>query len=461
MGKKVCKERVDRFFTYYQLNPLLGPDTLQGWSAEVIFSKATFTQCIQRWVHDASLISIIYPAFSGFDLIQQASDPGDKLDLVRCLHAKGQCQSNVMEQIQIVETENQVTFTFSPYQETEDGSTCRYADMPLGAWVPNPNYFQVSEYTLSYTALESPKPSSLEVPFIGQIQLAWKAIPLSPMALAQGNQPTSLKVWEALLARCFKWCTHDYLGGYTPVDKDVLIEKSIFAKELVRLKKQYAAALCSSWTECTDPKKFVYEDLALTAYLICLWESPLRRPSLSEAELRALTQQSVYFADLGCGNGLLTYLLHCEGFHGYGIDSRARKIWTRWQQAGAQLHEAELNVHEYAFPPQVNWLLGNHADELVPWIPTLAQRISPLPNLFLLPCCFYNTSGKLFCPPKSAFPVPSHLEKAGSRYKRYLQYVGEACDRNQYNVVYDSLRIPSTKNIALICTPKADALLPS
>ena len=27
-----------------------------------------------------------------------------------------------------------------------------------------------------------------------------------------------------------------------------------------------------NWTEKTDPKKFVYEDIAIATYLICLWK---------------------------------------------------------------------------------------------------------------------------------------------------------------------------------------------
>jgi hypothetical protein len=30
--------------------------------------------------------------------------------------------------------------------------------------------------------------------------------------------------------------------------------------------------LISNWTEKTDPKKFVYEDLAIATYLLCLWK---------------------------------------------------------------------------------------------------------------------------------------------------------------------------------------------
>lgn len=33
------------------------------------------------------------------------------------------------------------------------------------------------------------------------------------------------------------------------------------------------------------------------------------------------------FVDLGCGNGLLVHILSEEGYTGYGIDVRKRKIW--------------------------------------------------------------------------------------------------------------------------------------
>lgn len=36
------------------------------------------------------------------------------------------------------------------------------------------------------------------------------------------------------------------------------------------------------------------------------------------------------FVDLGCGNGLLVYILNKEGYPGSGIDVRKRKIWNHY-----------------------------------------------------------------------------------------------------------------------------------
>ena len=72
------------------------------------------------------------------------------------------------------------------------------------------------------------------------------------------------------------------------------------------------------WPEVTDPLKFVYEDISIAAYLILLWKQERERKGL-------VSPQS--FVDLGCGNGLLVYILSGEGHKGLGIDLKKRKIW--------------------------------------------------------------------------------------------------------------------------------------
>ena len=64
-----------------------------------------------------------------------------------------------------------------------------------------------------------------------------------------------------------------------------------------------------------DPEKFVHEDVAIAAYLILLWEEE---------------EEKATFLDLGCGNGLLVYILSREGYAGRGVDIRRRKIWDAY-----------------------------------------------------------------------------------------------------------------------------------
>lgn len=74
--------------------------------------------------------------------------------------------------------------------------------------------------------------------------------------------------------------------------------------------------------------------------------------------------------------GLLTYLLSKEGVNGCGIDARKRRIWERFA-VSADLHQTSLDPSSAAcafLPPSVDFLIGNHSDELTPWIPVMAAR---------------------------------------------------------------------------------------
>jgi predicted TPR repeat methyltransferase len=91
--------------------------------------------------------------------------------------------------------------------------------------------------------------------------------------------------------------------------------------------------------------------------------------------------------DLGCGNGLLTYLLNKEGYQGYGVDMADRRIWEKLckdENKSDMLRGKEENndgviqtdilfiyIVEALYPSSVtykaDWIIGNHADELVPW----------------------------------------------------------------------------------------------
>lgn len=60
----------------------------------------------------------------------------------------------------------------------------------------------------------------------------------------------------------------------------------------------------------------MYEDIAIATYLLLLWKDE--------------NSKKLRFVDLGCGNGLLVYILTKEGHVGIGIDVRKRNIWDMY-----------------------------------------------------------------------------------------------------------------------------------
>ncbi|KAG2029291.1 hypothetical protein BDR03DRAFT_1046544, partial [Suillus americanus] len=113
------------------------------------------------------------------------------------------------------------------------------------------------------------------------------------------------------------------------------------------------------------------------------------------------------FLDLGCGNGSLTHILSAEGHSGYGIDLRARTSWAHYfdlSQAALKVHA--LNPTQLLSPDSSNdeeksfwkpgvFLIGNHADELTPWLPVLAT-LAGASGYLSIPCCAWVLLVKLF-----------------------------------------------------------------
>lgn len=91
-----------------------------------------------------------------------------------------------------------------------------------------------------------------------------------------------------------------------------------------QLKEKYGVKMVNVWPENTDPAKFVYEDVAIATYLLLLWEKERKEKGIQELQS---------FVDLGCGNGLLVYILSSEGHKGMGIDLRRRKIWDLFPES--------------------------------------------------------------------------------------------------------------------------------
>eukprot|EP00054_Salpingoeca_dolichothecata_P007493 m.43201 g.43201 ORF g.43201 m.43201 type:complete len:349 (+) comp17101_c0_seq1:524-1570(+) len=89
--------------------------------------------------------------------------------------------------------------------------------------------------------------------------------------------------------------------------------------------------------------------------------------------------------------------------------------------------------------PNATWLIGNHSDELTPWIPFIASRTSYQCNYFVIPCCFFDFAGKF-----------ARNDTRIGKYKTYLNFVEDIGKTCGFEVEIDRLRIPSTKRMCHI-----------
>uniref|UniRef100_A0A4W5PQY2 tRNA (uracil-O(2)-)-methyltransferase n=1 Tax=Hucho hucho TaxID=62062 RepID=A0A4W5PQY2_9TELE len=171
-------------------------------------------------------------------------------------------------------------------------------------------------------------------------------------------------------------------------------------------------SLLPVWPEVTDPEKFVFEDIAFATYLLfgllSIW---------TESE-KGLTHP------------------------GKGIDVRKWEITNIllcfWVWGCFLFQEMAITPSDGFLFLYTDWLIGNHSEELSPWIPVIAARQvishpSPAGTLF---CCFFDFYGKY-----------RRRQFQKSQYKEYIDFISEISTACGFNTEEDCLRIPSTKRI--------------
>lgn len=260
--------------------------------------------------------------------------------------------------------------------------------------------------------------------------------------------PKSIKwIREKCFKQVIKWCNAK-IGSFNQPEKhtsstNVPTKMSLRLVSLKdydilynELKSKYVKKLVESnaWsTESTDPEKFIHEDIGIAAYLILVWKCKLAK--------------TISFVDIGCGNGLLVYILVSEGIgRGVGYDLRERKIWNTLRDLASDTNQMELRVSTIA-PNENNlcqfsefdWLIGNHSDELTPWLPLMARKSKA--NLFLLPCCPFEFYGKY---------QRRGTGSSQSTYREYLDYISDIGEGCGFLMEEDRLKIPSTRRICFI-----------
>jgi tRNASer (uridine44-2'-O)-methyltransferase len=321
------------------------------------------------------------------------------------------------------------------------------------------------------------------------------------------SQPRSVKLERTaqhLLAVLHKHGQGSAAGYVKRVNHDVILPQATVQNTYAQLKARYARTLIQGWAEITDPGKHVFEDLGIAAFLIELW-----RDMYKDSEFPG-------FVDIGCGNGLLVHILIEEGYSGWGFDARRRKSWpTHSAKAQENLKELVLipsilqtdrvgstksasnqsfgdpsstsdlaeaiseaviesnhtryptekkssdpiskqitasGIHDGIFP-KGTFIISNHADELTPWTPILAN-LSKSPFM-MIPCCSHALTGARF-----RASIPKGAAVSTSAFAALVVWVSNIAKECGWEVEKEMLRIPSTRNTALIGrrreTPFAD-----
>lgn len=255
---------------------------------------------------------------------------------------------------------------------------------------------------------------------------------------------------------------------------DTLVCREEYMDLYIKLKAKHASTVISTWVESTNAAKHVFEDIGIAAFLILLWK---------ETELATGRKMST-FVDVGCGNGLLVYLLKAEGYEGFGFDLQVRKSWAVWRG----LNDTDLRTISLDAPAMVEkseallppgcFLIGNHADELSSWIPLLAHAVPDCYGFVNIPCCLFQLDGQHFGKNKYTFEKEelsrllgrpddscafSHAWKeydrgpprqgtsiSTTRNINYLRYLSHLHLQAGWHLEKEALRIPSTKNWALV-----------
>ncbi|KAG6815893.1 hypothetical protein H0H87_010414 [Tephrocybe sp. NHM501043] len=246
---------------------------------------------------------------------------------------------------------------------------------------------------------------------------------------------------------------------------DCLVPREPYQDLYLIMRERYRH-LVDTWQEVTDPLK---HDIGIATYLMLLWKETFsaspNEPAAADIDepWRLWPRPPGGFLDFGCGNGLLTHILTQEGYSGVGIDLRARTSWSHYPQATQDI----LRVHAFDpistspdpyFHPGI-FIIGNHADELTPWVPILAT-LHGAEGYINIPCCAWTFDEKFQRNTTPMFPTPGPefadglnlggQGDNGSSYSMYRIWLASLTLHCGWEIECETLRIPSTRNWAII-----------
>ncbi|KAJ2858834.1 tRNA(Ser) Um(44) 2'-O-methyltransferase, partial [Coemansia asiatica] len=251
-----------------------------------------FLSVMDKWIHEAELIIPPVERTEILDDDVSALDHDGTRRVRRILHPKRKTKDAVLEEYVVI---------------SKVGNDSMYARFIPKVSDPSaiPFYYpRVSEFAFGFVASENTEQHR----YGGETTRGRLVVLVREQS--HGSTTATKKqclIWQDLIKRLYKWTATEKFGYQKRVIHDVLVGYDKYAEKYQDLKAKYAKKWVDNWPEQTDPRKFVYEDIAIASWIICLWEQDpeywLRKPC---------------FVDLGCGNGLLVHLLNSEGFSGYG-----------------------------------------------------------------------------------------------------------------------------------------------
>ncbi|KAK1825182.1 tRNA(Ser) Um(44) 2'-O-methyltransferase [Friedmanniomyces endolithicus] len=274
--------------------------------------------------------------------------------------------------------------------------------------------------------LQTETPNDTTPSHPGSISISYSLFPAPASASAATAAPpltpklsrTALR----LLSTLHKHGQGQQAGYQKRVHLDRLIPQKRYQDTYTRLKTQYGRKLAEQWIEVTDPGKHVFEDLGIAAFLVEVWRDMYVLPGEAiEGEGGGGGRVAFPgFVDIGCGNGVLTYILLSEGYPGWGFDARKRKTWSIFPPEIQEHLQQRLLVpevfqscprrDEQAYDDSTwhdgifrnapgSFIISNHADELTAWTPLLAYLNGS--SFIAIPCCSHDLAGSRFRAPPS------------------------------------------------------------
>ncbi|KAK3671523.1 tRNA(Ser) Um(44) 2'-O-methyltransferase [Recurvomyces mirabilis] len=319
---------------------------------------------------------------------------------------------------------------YIPHAQTENEMPFYHPAVSRVAFFHRWNHAAVEKKAAVSNGDDTPAP-----PAPGALSLSYALFPNT--SLTPKLQRTALR----LLQTIHKHGQGQQAGYKKRVHLDRIVPQKRYQDTYTRLKTKYGRLLAEQWVEVTDPGKHVFEDIGIAAFLVELWRNMHCPPRSQEgnddsdevdrheeADQEGVKPQFPGFVDIGCGNGLLTFILLSEGYKGWGFDARERKTWSIFPKAIQEHLKQQLLVprllldhhannsngnstnpnssaiditsswHDGTFPPET-FIISNHADELTAWTPLLAYLNKS--SFIAIPCCSHDLSGARFRAPSS------------------------------------------------------------